>query len=227
MGQGWPWPDPGPTLLARGQLDPGPGPAEVGPTREGQGRGPAKVVWPWPGPAPGQCTSEPLRPSVTSLRSLCVCYSSHSGWLASSPFLPNRAPGRSVWQKQAHHLCFVMANHHLPPFLPNQALDAQFGKNGPYHLCFVNVHHHLPPFLPLTPVFPNPDMKDVTNLVMSFVSGFSLLLFYMFSTKPCIFQFNAWFSKFDLNSWNDWNELTVLNNNKNPCKVAWKWLKIT
>jgi len=33
-----------------------------------------------------------------------------------APFLPNRAPGRSVWQKQGHHLRFVTANHHLPRF---------------------------------------------------------------------------------------------------------------
>ena len=64
-----------------------------------------------------------------------------------APFLPNRAPGRSVWQKQAHHLRFVTANH-LPSLLPNRALDVRFGKNEPYRLRFVNAHHHLPPFLP-------------------------------------------------------------------------------
>jgi len=99
-----------------------------------------------------------------------------------APFLPNRAPGRSVWQKQAHHLRFVTANH-LPSLLPNRALDVRFGKNEPYRLRFVNAHHHLPPFLPnralgcsvwqkrpppLTPLFPNPDTKDATKLVASF-----------------------------------------------------------
>src|SRR6266508_2447170 len=101
---------------------------------------------------------------------------------------------------------FVMANHHLPHFLPNQALNAQFGTNEPYRLRFVNVYHHLPPFLPnqalgcsvwqkqappLTPLFQTHTrkMRPIWSCLLSL--GSSLLLFYMFSTKPCIFQFNT------------------------------------
>ena len=47
-GQGWPWPDPGPTRLARGQADPGHGPAELGPTLRARVKGQEKGAGPGP-----------------------------------------------------------------------------------------------------------------------------------------------------------------------------------
>ena len=113
-----------------------------------------------------------------------------------APFLPNRAPGRSVWQKQGHHLRFVTANHHLPRFcqtehwmlgLAKMSLTAfalsmpittyprfcqtehpsgRFGKNGP---------HHSPPF------FQTQTRKTRPNWSRPFVSGFfSTALLYLY-----------------------------------------------
>src|SRR6266545_270354 len=63
-----------------------------------------------------------------------------------------------------------------PHFCQTKHLDAWFGKNEP---------HHSPPFFKTQTRKTQPIWLRLLSL------GSSLLLFYMFSTKPCIFRFNV------------------------------------
>ena len=123
-----------------------------------------------------------------------------------APFLPNRAPGRSVWQKQGHHLRFVTANHHLPRFCQTEHWMLGLAKTSLTAFALSNCQCPSPP----THVFAKPSIQvlglaktgptthplffkprherrnQIGCVLLSL--GSSLLLFYTFtSSKPCIF----------------------------------------
>jgi len=113
-----------------------------------------------------------------SLKSTCAAHSSSYCYMMACKTFPNLVMHWMLSLAKMSPTAFVlsMSITTYPHFCQTKHLDAWFGKNEP---------HHSPPFFKTQTRKTQPIWLRLLSL------GSSLLLFYMFSTKPCIFRFNV------------------------------------